>query len=518
MGRSGVRRAVLVAGLWAGVAALALPVSGQDAEHPGSPESAAGMLADNLVRQMLGEFDAHGLRVALEPLRPAQFPGLNEQQRRQLYDLLMDGLRSEASGKYEMVNPSRFEPLSRTLEGTAGTDWFDRYLGIVRAAGAQISISCRASPARQGRFTLSCSAEAVDPYRYLAAEQQEFETDWPTGPVDAASVPHVSGRDAEWSGDPERAAGRLAEDLLTKVRCLSDANGRLLALEPLPPDPFLDLGERQRRQLHDLLWGSLRSAAEGGYTMLNPSLFEFFSRVLKEKRGKGFDWFPTIAADAGAQIGISCRGGPARQGRFMLSCSADAVEPYRYLVSAQREFETEWMSGPVEPPTGPHVSGRDAEWSGDPEHAAGLLADDLVGRMRCHSHSRGQMVALEPLRPDRFLDLDEHRRRQLYDLLWGSLHSAAEGRYTMVNPSLFESCSRRLEETRRNGFDRCRRIVEESGVQIRISCQAGPARQGRFMLSCSARSVYPYRNLVSAQREFERDWMPESVEAVEANP
>ena len=185
MERSNFRFAVLAVGCWMILTLLAPQVSGQEPEPSGGSERAARLLADDLVTKMRHS-EKQGQLVALEPLRADRFLDLDERRRQQLYDLLMGSLRSEVAGSYDMVNPSRFESLSRTIEETGGMDWFDRYLRIVGDAGAQISISCRAGPARQGRFTLFCSADSVEPYRNLVSAQREFEKEWLTGPVDPA--------------------------------------------------------------------------------------------------------------------------------------------------------------------------------------------------------------------------------------------------------------------------------------------------------------------------------------------
>ena len=188
MKRANVCFAVLAAGCWMILTVLAPQVAGQESERSGGPESAARVLADDLVTKMRRHSEMHGQLVALEPLRPERFLDFDERRRQQLYDLLMGSLREEAAGSFAMMNQSRFATLSRTLEETGGADWFDRYLEIVQEAGAQISVSCRAGPARQGRFMLSCSADAVDPYRNLVSAQREFETDWLMKPVSPKSA------------------------------------------------------------------------------------------------------------------------------------------------------------------------------------------------------------------------------------------------------------------------------------------------------------------------------------------
>ena len=100
------------------------------------------------------------------------------------------------------------------------------------------------------------------------------------------------------------------------------------------------------------------------------------------------------------------------------------------------------------------VSGQDAERSGGPERAAHQLAEELVQKMRGVEETHGQLVALEPLRPDHFLDLDEHRRQEFHDLLMGSLRSEAAGSYDMMDQSRFESLSRPIGGDRRSGLVR----------------------------------------------------------------
>ena len=68
MSRSVVRCAVMVAGLWAGLAVLAPKAFGQESVPSGGPERAAQLLADNLVTQMRRHPETHGQRVAVSPI------------------------------------------------------------------------------------------------------------------------------------------------------------------------------------------------------------------------------------------------------------------------------------------------------------------------------------------------------------------------------------------------------------------------------------------------------------------
>ena len=148
-----------------------------------------------------------------------------------------------------------------------------------------------------------------------------------------------------------------------------------------------------------------------------------------------------------------------------------------------------------------------------PEDVARGLADDLVGRLRDHTEIHGQRLALQPLDPGAFVDLDERGRQRLYGLLAGSLGAEIRGSYEWVNPSRFKNISRLLEDRGESDWHgRFMDIVREAQGQIIISCEASPSRRGRFELECSSDSVSPAQNRGTARAQFRTDWLKGPVD------
>ena len=179
-----LRRFFLPAVLSAPLTVVPLPGAGQGGERPDPPEHVARGLADDLVGRLRDHTEIHGQRLALQPLDPGAFVGLDERERQRLYGLLAGSLGAEIRGSYEWVNPSRFKNISRLLEDRGESDWHGRFMEIVREAQGQIIISCEASPPSRGRFELECSSDSVSPAQNRGTARAQFGTDWLKGPVD----------------------------------------------------------------------------------------------------------------------------------------------------------------------------------------------------------------------------------------------------------------------------------------------------------------------------------------------
>ena len=122
-----------------------------------------------------------GTRVALRPLYPGSFAGLTVRQRRQLYEWLLHALGSPAYG-YNVVDPVRFEDISRVLESTADPNWWKRYLKVLKEAEARVSIVCRGTPGGE-RIVLSCSAVDITDGVSLGGASASFELKWLSTPI-----------------------------------------------------------------------------------------------------------------------------------------------------------------------------------------------------------------------------------------------------------------------------------------------------------------------------------------------
>ena len=164
--------------------ALFVSVFGEDVARADTLEKAAGSLAKALVDQLLRHRDTHGQQLALQPLEPSRFKGLDERGRQQLHDLLVRSLGSEIRQSYRLVNPGRFKDISRMLEDSGDSAWFERYIELLRGAEADINISCSAGAPSKGAIELTCSADTVEPFVNRGAARTLLRTDWLAGPVD----------------------------------------------------------------------------------------------------------------------------------------------------------------------------------------------------------------------------------------------------------------------------------------------------------------------------------------------
>ena len=117
MGIRGIRRLAVATLACLGLA-VSLPAAGEDAAQADTLEQGAGSLARDLVDQLLRHTDTHGQRLALQPLEPEAFKGLNEHGRGELHELLVRSLGSEIRDSYRLVNPRRFRDISRMLENS----------------------------------------------------------------------------------------------------------------------------------------------------------------------------------------------------------------------------------------------------------------------------------------------------------------------------------------------------------------------------------------------------------------
>ena len=166
--------------------AVSVPAVSEDAAQEGTLEQAAGSLVKDLVDQLLRHTDTHGQKLALQPLVPEEFKGLDEHGRRQLHDLLARSLGSEIRKSYNLLNPRRFKDISRMLEDSGDSAWFERYIELLRGAEADISISCNAGAPSKGVIELTCSADTVEPFVNRGAARTLLRMDWLTAPVDPA--------------------------------------------------------------------------------------------------------------------------------------------------------------------------------------------------------------------------------------------------------------------------------------------------------------------------------------------
>ena len=189
-----LRQLIVPVVLCAAHALVPLPAAGQSGAGVDDPQQVAEALARTLAEDLVNAMRRHpilGQRVALQPLDPGEFDHLDLGRGglQRLYALLVESLGSQVQQSYTWVDPSRFEVISRLLEGRDDPDWFDRYMEILRDSESPISISCTASAARQGVFRLTCSADSVTPVlKNLGTASGDFSKSWAGGPVDPGSA------------------------------------------------------------------------------------------------------------------------------------------------------------------------------------------------------------------------------------------------------------------------------------------------------------------------------------------
>ena len=176
----------------------------------------------------------------------------------------------------------------------------------------------------------------------------------------------AAGQSGAGADDPQRVADMLADELVSGMREHSELLRQRVALQPLDPKEFVALDKRERRRLHDLLVGSLRSEIRGSYDLADPSNFAAIARIL-EGRGES-DWldrYMELFRKAEAQINITCTASPSSPGKFEVSCKAFTMEPSENRGTGKGEFSKDWLAAPM-----------------DPDWALASIAEEIVAYMQ----------------------------------------------------------------------------------------------------------------------------------------
>ena len=177
-----LRQIVLPAVLCAQIALVPVPAAGQSGAGVDEPQRVAEGLAGKLVTIMFRD-KLHGQRVALQPLGPDTFRGLQPWERQKLYDLLAASLQAKFQQNFEWVDPSRFDDVSRMLENRAvfeeqgKPEWYDRYERILRNFQTQLNISCKPGSPPPGKFRLICGVDTL-PEVEVEAQTDTHGTAW----------------------------------------------------------------------------------------------------------------------------------------------------------------------------------------------------------------------------------------------------------------------------------------------------------------------------------------------------
>ena len=169
------------------------------------------------------------------------------------------------------------------------------------------------------------------------------------GQLAVVPLPAV-GQSGAGADDPQNVADRLADELVSGMRDHPELHRQRVALQPLDPKDFVALDKRERRRLHDLLVGSLRSEIRANYDLADPSNFAAIARIL-EGRGdpRWFDEYMELFRTAKAQINISCTASPSSPGYFEVSCKAFTMEPSENRGTGKGEFSKDWLAAPMDP-------------------------------------------------------------------------------------------------------------------------------------------------------------------------
>ncbi|MDE0058153.1 MAG: ankyrin repeat domain-containing protein [Defluviicoccus sp.] len=142
----------------------------------------AGQWAKELVDSLLRHGGARGAKLAVQPLHPADFAGLNRRQRQQLHGQLLRALAREVAGRYELVDRSSLADVARALEDSVDSRWQESYLRVLKEAQARINIVCRSTPGTVS-LLVECNATDIRDGGALASASASFALDWLERPI-----------------------------------------------------------------------------------------------------------------------------------------------------------------------------------------------------------------------------------------------------------------------------------------------------------------------------------------------
>ncbi|MCY4546850.1 MAG: hypothetical protein OXC28_00665, partial [Defluviicoccus sp.] len=189
---------------------------GQEARD-GEVERVAKGWAEGLVGSLLRRGVDRGQKLALQPLHPGDFAGLNARQRRQLHGELLRALSREADGRYDLVDRASLADVSNALEDSPDPRWRETYLEVLKQAHARIDIVCRGTPGAAS-IKVDCKATDLRDSRSLAASSAVFDLAWVNQPIALNLAVGEIARDAA------RRVGDAAR--LEQVRVVDGGTGR----------------------------------------------------------------------------------------------------------------------------------------------------------------------------------------------------------------------------------------------------------------------------------------------------
>ena len=205
-----------LAGLLLAVVSLTA-AQGQDARDGEAARAAEGW-AEGLVGSLLERRVAPGQKLALQPVHPDDFAGLNRRQRRQLHGRLLDALATASSNRqYELVDRESLADVSRALEDSPNPRWRESYLEVLKKAHARINIVCRGRPGANS-LAVECRATDLHNSRSLGVSSAAFDLAWLRRPID---LNFAAGEIARGIVSQVGSSGRLA-----KLRIVDGETGK----------------------------------------------------------------------------------------------------------------------------------------------------------------------------------------------------------------------------------------------------------------------------------------------------
>ena len=180
--RSSFRRGLPVLGSFLVLACMTPAPVSQGQEARDGTAAMAGQWAQRLVGSLLRHGGTRGAKLALQPLDPADFAGLDGRQRRRLHGRMLQALADEALGRFDLVDRASLADVARALEDSPDPRWHETYLQVLKQAHARINIVCRSTPGAVS-LIVECKATDIRDGRALASPSASFALDWLNRPI-----------------------------------------------------------------------------------------------------------------------------------------------------------------------------------------------------------------------------------------------------------------------------------------------------------------------------------------------
>ena len=168
---------------WPGAPGSVLAQSRDQPDFSALAADVAKKWAKDMVRDIRSSRrrDEAGDRIALQPLNSAT-SSLNDRQRRQLYEWMLNGLHDEAQHVFDVVDRESFHEIYRVMEDVDVKDLDARYHKALRQSLTKLNISCRETLIGNW-IALNCTATNIENGDGLGRESARFNLDWLTVPI-----------------------------------------------------------------------------------------------------------------------------------------------------------------------------------------------------------------------------------------------------------------------------------------------------------------------------------------------